>query len=46
MELSWRKVMEEKEIAKKNVIMEGGEREREREREAYFFWFRDRYGMY
>ena len=40
MELSWRKVMEEKEIAKKNVIME------EREREADFFWFRDRYGMY
>ena len=32
MELSWRKVMEEKEIAKKNVIME----ERERERQTFF----------
>ena len=28
--------MEEKEIAKKNVIMEGGERERERERGIFF----------
>ena len=28
--------MEEKEIAKKNVIMEGGERERERERHIFF----------
>ena len=31
MELSWRKVMEEKEIAKKNVSME------ERERDRFFF---------
>ena len=40
MELSWRKAMEEKERAKKNVIME------ERERCRLFFGFRDRCGIY
>ena len=41
MELSWRKAMEEKERAEKNVIME----ERERD-EDFFFGFRDMYGKY
>ena len=37
MELSWRKVMGEKERVEKNVIMEGGERD------FFFFGFRDIY---